>query len=81
LDAEEYESVVVAATDIESAIIQAVQEYDTVCVGLSEKSDLSRTMFGSLAGRIGQEVSGNVAIVRSAKAIDQPATQAEEVSQ
>lgn len=81
LDAEEYESVVVVATDVESAIIQAVEEYDTVCVGLSEKSDLSRTMFGSLAWRIGQEVSGNVAIVRSAKTIDQPVTQAEEVSQ
>jgi APA family basic amino acid/polyamine antiporter len=81
LDAEEYESAVVVATDVESAIIQAVQEYDTVCVGLSEKSDLSRTMFGSLAERISQEISGNVAIVRSAEAIDQPVAQTADVSQ
>jgi len=81
VDAEEYESVVVVAADVESAIMEAVQEYDTVCVGLSEKSELSRAMFGSLAERISQEISGNVAIVRSVDAIDQPVTQTEEVSQ
>jgi amino acid transporter/nucleotide-binding universal stress UspA family protein len=81
LDAEEYESVVVVATDIESTIIEAVQEHDTVCVGLSEKGDLSRAMFGSLAERISQEIAGNVAIVRSTEAIDQPVTRTEEVSQ
>ncbi len=63
---DEYESAVVVATDVESAVMQAVQEYDTVCVGLSEKSDLSRAMFGSLAERISRETSGNVGIVRSA---------------
>jgi nucleotide-binding universal stress UspA family protein len=81
LDAEEYESVMIVATDIESTIIEAVQEHDTVCVGLSERGDLSRAMFGSLAERISQEIAGNVAIVRSTEAIDQPVTQTEEVSQ
>jgi len=81
LDAGEYESAVIVAADVESAIIQAVQEYDTVCVGLSEKSDLSRAMFGSVAERISQETSGNVAIVRSVEAIDQPVSQMEEPSQ
>jgi nucleotide-binding universal stress UspA family protein len=81
LNAEEYESAVVVGADVESAIMQAVQEYDTVCVGLSEKNDLSRTMFGSLAERISREIPGNVAIVRSREAIDRSATQTEEVSQ
>jgi amino acid transporter/nucleotide-binding universal stress UspA family protein len=81
LDAEEYESVMIVATDIESTIIEAVQEHDTVCVGLSERGDLSRAMFGSLAERISQKIAGNVAIVRSTEAIDQPVTQTEEVSQ
>jgi APA family basic amino acid/polyamine antiporter len=67
---EEYDSAVVVATDIESAILQAVQEYDTICVGLSEKSDLSRTLFGSLTERISQETAGNVGIVRTATAVD-----------
>jgi nucleotide-binding universal stress UspA family protein len=80
LDATEYESAAVVAADIESAIVKAVQEYDTVCVGLSEKSEISRATFGSLAERINREISGNVAIVRGAEAIDQP-TQVEELSQ
>ena len=81
LEDEEYESVVVVAMDIESAITEAVQEYDTVCVGLSEKKDLSRAMFGSLAERISQETPGNVGVVRSAEAVDQPVTETEELSQ
>jgi amino acid transporter/nucleotide-binding universal stress UspA family protein len=81
LYADEYESAVVVATDVESATIQAVQEYDTVCVGLSEESDLSRTTFGSAAERISRETSGNVAIVRSVEALDQSASQMEELSQ
>jgi len=81
LEAGEYESVVVVATDIEPAIIEAVQEYGTVCVGLSEKSDLSRAMFGSLAERISQEMSGNVAIVRSGEAINQSVTKTKELSE
>jgi amino acid transporter/nucleotide-binding universal stress UspA family protein len=81
LDTEEYESVVVVARDIESAIMEAVQEYDTVCVGLSEKGELSRAMFGSLGERISKETSGNVAVVRSAGAIDQPVSSTGEVSE
>jgi amino acid transporter/nucleotide-binding universal stress UspA family protein len=71
LDTGEYESAVVVAADPESAIIDAVRGYDTVCVGLSERSDLSRTMFGSLAERISQETDGNVGIVRSSETVDQ----------
>jgi len=71
LEAGEYEGVVIVDRGVESAILQAVQDYETVCVGLSEKSDLSRTMFGSLAERISQEASGNVGIIRSAEALNQ----------
>jgi APA family basic amino acid/polyamine antiporter len=81
LDTEEYESAVVVATDVESAIVQAVQEYDTVCVGLSERADLSRAMFGSLAERISREIPGNVAIVRSGEAVDRPVTEPEKLLQ
>jgi len=69
----EYEGVVVVDRDAGSAILQAVREYETVCVGLSEQSEFSQEMFGSIAERISQETPGNVAIVRSAQAVDQPA--------
>ncbi len=61
--------------------VEELPDFTTVCVGLSEKSDLSRAMFGSVAERISQETSGNVAIVRSVEAIDQPVSQMEEPSQ
>jgi amino acid transporter/nucleotide-binding universal stress UspA family protein len=72
LNADEYESVVVVATDVTSAIMQAVGDYDTVCVGLSEGNDFSQVVFGSIAERISRETPGNVGIVRSAESIDRP---------
>jgi len=72
LESEEYETVVVVATDVESAILQTIREYDTVCVGLSERSALSRTTFGSLAELVSRELSGNVGLVRRAGASESP---------
>ncbi len=70
LDPEAYESVVVVDADVESAILQTIREYDTVCVGLSEGGAAPRTTFGSLAERISRETAGNVGIVRSGAAVD-----------
>ncbi len=39
-------------------------EYDTVCVGLSEKSETERVLFGSIAERISRAAPGNVGVVR-----------------
>ena len=64
LDPEAYNAEVIVDDDIESSILDAVTEYDTVCVGLSEKSDAERVRFGSIAERISQETDGNVSIIR-----------------
>jgi amino acid transporter/nucleotide-binding universal stress UspA family protein len=64
LSPEEYNTKVVVAEDTESSILDTVEGYDTVCAGLSEKSDRSRILFGSIAERISQESEGNVSIVR-----------------
>jgi nucleotide-binding universal stress UspA family protein len=64
LDPDEYEGKVVVDADIEEAIIEAVNRYNTICVGLSERSEASRLMFGTIAERISQEATGNVGIVR-----------------
>jgi amino acid transporter/nucleotide-binding universal stress UspA family protein len=61
---EEYESRIVVAEDTETAIVDAVAEYDTVCVGLSEKSETERVLFGSIAERISRAAPGNVGVVR-----------------
>jgi len=64
LDPEDYETEVVVAHDVEAAILDAVRGYDTVRVGLSERSDASRVVFGTIAERVSQEAAGNVTVVR-----------------
>lgn len=63
---DEYESEVVVSEDTETAIVDAVSEYGTVCVGLSEKSEKERVLFGSIAERISRSGPGNVGIIRGA---------------
>jgi nucleotide-binding universal stress UspA family protein len=69
LDPDEYESEVVVSEDLSSAIIDAVTEYDTVCVGLLERSDVEFE-FGSTARRVSRDVPGNVAVVRGRDLLD-----------
>ena len=64
LDPDEYDSEVVVSDDTEAAIVDAVMKYDTVCVGLSEKSETERVLFGSIAERISRSAPGNVGIIR-----------------
>ena len=67
LDPEAYEAEVVVDEDVETAILDAVSRYDTVCVGLSERSEPSRLVFGTIAERISREATSNVGIVRSTR--------------
>ncbi|MEF8825202.1 MAG: amino acid permease, partial [Halapricum sp.] len=78
LDPEEYVGEVVVDEDIETAILEAVDQYDTVCVGLSERSEASRIMFGTIAERISQSATGNVGIVRGYDGGDEDATRPRE---
>jgi nucleotide-binding universal stress UspA family protein len=64
LDPEDYEREVVVDDDIEAAILATADQFDTICVGLSERSAASRVMFGTIAERISQEATSNVGIVR-----------------
>ena len=70
LEPDEYESEVVISDDVSSAIIDAVTGYDTVCVGLSERSDAERLEFGSTARRVSRDAPGNVAVVRGQELLD-----------
>ena len=74
LDPDEYDAEVVVSDDTEAAIIDAVAGYDTVCVGLSEKSETERVLFGSIAERISRSAPGNVGIIRGelGRIVDEP---------
>jgi nucleotide-binding universal stress UspA family protein len=64
LDPSEYDAEVIVDEDIEDAILDTVERYNTICVGLSERSEASRLLFGTIAERISQEATSNVGIVR-----------------
>jgi nucleotide-binding universal stress UspA family protein len=70
LDPDEYETEVVVAEDLSPAIVDAAEEYDTVCVGLSERSEPERVEFGSTARRVSRDVPGNVAVVRGRELLE-----------
>jgi amino acid transporter/nucleotide-binding universal stress UspA family protein len=68
LDPADYRTEVVVGEDIEDAILDTVGAYDTVCVGLSERSAATRIRFGTVAERVSREATGNVGIVRGERA-------------
>jgi len=64
IESAEFETKVLVSDDIEGTILDAVREYDTICVGLSERGEAARIRFGTIAERISQQATGNVTIVR-----------------
>lgn len=52
------------ADDIEEAILEAADEYDTVCVGATRSGAVSQALFGSLPETIGGKAAGTVVIAR-----------------
>ncbi len=65
LEPDSYDARVIVADDIESAILDDLSGDDLVCVGVSEQQAVSRILWGSLADRVVQDATGNVALVRS----------------
>ncbi|MFQ3293805.1 MAG: APA family basic amino acid/polyamine antiporter [Halobacteriales archaeon] len=60
----EYETRVVVGDDVEETIIEATDDYDTVCVGATRTGTVSQALFGSIPETIGERTEGTVAIAR-----------------
>lgn len=60
-----YHAEVIVAADVTEAILSTVDDFDTVCVGMSEESALSRILYGSVAKRVTRSLDGNVIMTRS----------------
>jgi nucleotide-binding universal stress UspA family protein len=60
----DYNSHVVVSEDVESAILETVDEYDTICVGATRSGAVSQALFGSIPETVGEESDGTVAMVR-----------------
>ena len=65
IDADEYETRVVVADDVDSTLVSIAQEYDTTCLGASHASSVERVLGGTIPDTIGEEVSGTIVLVRS----------------
>jgi nucleotide-binding universal stress UspA family protein len=59
-----YDSEVIVAADTERAIIDASEEYDTICVGATRSGAVSQAVFGSLPEAVGAQVDRTVVMAR-----------------
>jgi amino acid transporter/nucleotide-binding universal stress UspA family protein len=59
-----YDTEVVVAEETEAAVLDAVEAYDTICVGATRSGTVSQAVFGSLPERIGEEVDRTVVMAR-----------------
>lgn len=64
LDPDAYDSRVVVAEDVRDAILDAVADYDTVCVGATRSTAVRQALFGSIPEEIGEAFEGTVVITR-----------------
>ena len=61
---ESYKPDVIVDDNIRNAIMKSLDNYDTICTGMSEVTAFQRIFFGSMAEQIGVEAKGNVILVR-----------------
>jgi len=59
-----YTTRVLVNDNIKTAILAIIDDYDTVCFGMSTKNVFQRVLYGSLAARTAQAARGNVVMVR-----------------
>jgi len=62
----DYDTEVVVGDDVEATALEAVDAYDTVCVGATREGAVSQTLFGSLPETLGERASGTVVMAQGA---------------
>lgn len=65
LEEDSYESNVLVADDVGDAVMDEIGDHETVAAGVSERSAVSKILFGSVAERVERETDDNVVMVRS----------------
>ena len=64
IPADGYESKVLISNNIEEAINEAVESFNTVFFGISEQSTFAKILYGSVAARVAQKDNLNVVMIR-----------------
>jgi APA family basic amino acid/polyamine antiporter len=60
------EEVLVTDGDIRETLLDAVADYDTICVGATRSTAVAQALFGSIPEEIGEKSEGTVALARGA---------------
>jgi APA family basic amino acid/polyamine antiporter len=60
------ERVLVTDDDIRNTLLDAVDEYDTICVGATRSTAVAQALFGSIPEEVGEKSEGTVALARGA---------------
>jgi len=60
----QYDQRVVVAEDVESAILEAADDYDTICVGATRSGPVTQAVFGSVPEAVGEAVDRTVVMAR-----------------
>ncbi len=60
----QYETRVEVAEDVERAILDAADDYDTICVGATRSGAVSQAVFGSLPETVGERADATVVMAR-----------------
>lgn len=66
LESDAFKTKVVVSADVKDAILDAVEGFDTICVGGTRSTSLAQALFGSIPEEIGERADATVAIVRGA---------------
>lgn len=72
----DFETEVVVGDDVESTALDAVEAFDTVCVGATRQGAVSQTLFGSLPETLGERASGTVVMAQGSSATPQSVREA-----
>ncbi|MFC4438009.1 MULTISPECIES: amino acid permease [Natrialbaceae] len=64
LEEDEYDPRVIVSDDVRETLIDAVTEYDTICIGATGTSTVAQALYGSIPQTIVQESRGTVVMAR-----------------
>ncbi len=65
LDPEQFRSEVLISDNVRETLLEAVESYDTVCIGATRSTAIRQALFGSIPEEIGEHSDGTVIITRN----------------
>ncbi|NGP88979.1 amino acid permease [Fodinibius halophilus] len=65
ISSDQYNTEVIVSDNVRETLLEAVEDYDTVCIGATRSTAIRQALFGSIPEEIGEHTDGNLIITRS----------------